>query len=595
MPVLRVANRRRSSLAAGLSAIRAGKYGVSQLSPRSVTFAPNVTPGTYVEPELSLEDNLFQSGSTADALFTPSEEPAPEPTRRRNNRKKPAGHIPRPANAFMLFRADFVRQKHVPGSIETDHGSLSKIIGTIWRSLPPESKRVWEALAQKTKADHKRDHPDYRYRPIHKKKDPNAEVPKRRTGRARGRQPYPIPDEQRIDDLSQLLLDGHKGEDLAEAVRQLDNARTQSRTPVTPDPFFSIPPQPHASTSQIQHPVPLYAQRRSSSVPPLAGPIALPSIPFFSDFTGGSRAPSPVYNISRSQRFYTRRASSAQPIPSRSWTEPEPMFSNISMPENWLAQREPEVAELPEINASIFRPEYTTQEGTFTFPSTTSPFAQNGAQKDWSFNNYSHSHHPSLSLSISPLEGVPPLDMSPFHENPYSAVSSAPSPVSAYSYHAPTAQMSQLDLSGANWVSNSGPSSAFSGSPAMSDLSLPSGSGAQGPSPAGVLAPQPMHAQGHAPAFETWAPQQPQPEVCGEMFYKQFGLDSQFGHDQEETQYDDAQFAQAQYHESQQSQFTDSQLALALQMGSEAETQVHAHTYMQSDNAMYGEAAQVWT
>ena len=39
------------------------------------------------------------------------------------------GYIPRPPNAFMLFRADFVRQKHVPGSIEQNHGSLSKIIG----------------------------------------------------------------------------------------------------------------------------------------------------------------------------------------------------------------------------------------------------------------------------------------------------------------------------------------------------------------------------------------------------------------------------------------------------------------------------------
>jgi hypothetical protein len=29
----------------------------------------------------------------------------------------------------MLFRADFVKQRHVPGSIETNHGSLSKIIG----------------------------------------------------------------------------------------------------------------------------------------------------------------------------------------------------------------------------------------------------------------------------------------------------------------------------------------------------------------------------------------------------------------------------------------------------------------------------------
>jgi hypothetical protein len=40
-----------------------------------------------------------------------------------------AGYIPRPANAFMLFRADFVRQKHVPGSVEASHGSLSRIIG----------------------------------------------------------------------------------------------------------------------------------------------------------------------------------------------------------------------------------------------------------------------------------------------------------------------------------------------------------------------------------------------------------------------------------------------------------------------------------
>lgn len=38
-------------------------------------------------------------------------------------------HIPRPPNAFMLFRQNFVHQKHVPGSIETNDNSLSKIVG----------------------------------------------------------------------------------------------------------------------------------------------------------------------------------------------------------------------------------------------------------------------------------------------------------------------------------------------------------------------------------------------------------------------------------------------------------------------------------
>ena len=39
------------------------------------------------------------------------------------------GYIPHSPNAFMLFCADFARQKLVPSSIETNHGLLSKIIG----------------------------------------------------------------------------------------------------------------------------------------------------------------------------------------------------------------------------------------------------------------------------------------------------------------------------------------------------------------------------------------------------------------------------------------------------------------------------------
>lgn len=49
--------------------------------------------------------------------------------RRRGHRRDSAEHIPRPPNAFMLFRQNFVHQRHVPGSIETNHNSLSKIVG----------------------------------------------------------------------------------------------------------------------------------------------------------------------------------------------------------------------------------------------------------------------------------------------------------------------------------------------------------------------------------------------------------------------------------------------------------------------------------
>jgi hypothetical protein len=111
-----------------VNSLKHGNYGIGQASPKGVTFAPNVTPVTFVEPD---SDNLDSDPSSpTSTLFPPAASPAP-PSRKRcpPGKRRSQGYIPRPPNAFMLFRADFVRQKHVPGSIETNHGSLSKIIG----------------------------------------------------------------------------------------------------------------------------------------------------------------------------------------------------------------------------------------------------------------------------------------------------------------------------------------------------------------------------------------------------------------------------------------------------------------------------------
>ena len=141
MPAVRLTTRRRRSSHAicpysppfycvysNLYTVKPG-YGA-----RPVTFAPNVTPVTYVETD---DDDILTLSPSSPrqlnhtTLFPPSSTPAPPPTRRRcpPGKRRSQGYIPRPPNAFMLFRADFVRQKHVPGSIETNHGSLSKIIG----------------------------------------------------------------------------------------------------------------------------------------------------------------------------------------------------------------------------------------------------------------------------------------------------------------------------------------------------------------------------------------------------------------------------------------------------------------------------------
>ncbi|KAH7887204.1 hypothetical protein F5I97DRAFT_1807948 [Phlebopus sp. FC_14] len=425
MPPSRLPYRRRSSVAtSALQHIKAGVYGVQSPSPRSVTFAPNVTPGTYHESDdLASSSSTAEAISTATALFPPSELPANPPTCRRRappGKRRSLGYIPRPPNAFMLFRADFVRQKHVPGSIETNHGSLSKIIGNCWRALPLEEKRIWDQKAKQAKAEHAAKYPGYRFRPVHnknkdKKKEKICATPE---------------DEQRCEAVAQLLLEGKKGDELAAAIRRLDQKHKPSRKPVAPP-------------------------RRPSSVPlpdTRFNPIMLPSVPFLP----GPRAESPVGNISRSTRLAMaqRRPSSALPL-GRSW-DYTPFAPTVPFHRNELS--------LPEADTSMFDPLFLDSDFSFHVPSSESCMNFNELFTDVA----PHAQSPS-DFSIRPLDHLSPQDMSLQTSGAYGA-STTPFDIKAHTTWPP------MDFS------HSQPSSSYSGSPARSDLSLP------------VAAPQPQHA-----------------------------------------------------------------------------------------------------
>ncbi|KZT24811.1 hypothetical protein NEOLEDRAFT_1134471 [Neolentinus lepideus HHB14362 ss-1] len=322
MPPTRLYNtqRRRSSTANGLTHVKAGSYGIRSPSPPSINisgkplqFAPNVTPGTYLSPPSPSPDSDENSpASSVPQLFPPAlllEDEAPRPRRRQPPGKRLSqGYVPRPPNAFMLFRAEFVKQKHVPGSIETSHGSLSKIIGNCWRALPLDEKAIWEKAAKEAKILHSQKYPNYKFRPVHNKHKKRCELKKARTS---------DDEERRCEEVAQLLLEGKKGDELARAVRELD-MRTQvvyqDRRPSMRDPYYT-------------HPY-LNLPRRSSSVPP-PNAIALQPAPFLT--LSRPRTPSgPVASIARSNRnddsvnmsmdnisagmyLHGRRASTAQP------------------------------------------------------------------------------------------------------------------------------------------------------------------------------------------------------------------------------------------------------------------------------------------
>ncbi|KAH7333914.1 hypothetical protein B0J17DRAFT_117933 [Rhizoctonia solani] len=92
--------------------------------------------------------------------------PTPEPTAKKSHgRKRPSGHIPRPRNAFILFRSHYVAAQLIPGKVENDHRHISKIIGEIWNKLAPTERLIWEQKADIEKERHSRQYPGYRYKP----------------------------------------------------------------------------------------------------------------------------------------------------------------------------------------------------------------------------------------------------------------------------------------------------------------------------------------------------------------------------------------------------------------------------------------------
>ncbi|KZV71468.1 hypothetical protein PENSPDRAFT_558573, partial [Peniophora sp. CONT] len=71
--------------------------------------------------------------------------------------------VPRPRNAFILFRCDFVAAKLIPSNVENDHRNISRIAGAVWKKLDVGQRLPWTTRAIDEKRVHKARYPDYRY------------------------------------------------------------------------------------------------------------------------------------------------------------------------------------------------------------------------------------------------------------------------------------------------------------------------------------------------------------------------------------------------------------------------------------------------
>lgn len=73
-------------------------------------------------------------------------------------------HIKRPMNPFMVWSSEKRKEiaKENPGMHNSD---ISKQLGAEWKNLPQETKQVFIDKSNQLREEHKKQHPEYRYRP----------------------------------------------------------------------------------------------------------------------------------------------------------------------------------------------------------------------------------------------------------------------------------------------------------------------------------------------------------------------------------------------------------------------------------------------
>lgn len=191
-----------------------------------------------------------------DSISFRFEQDVPEPRRTSHGRKKPVNHIPRPPNAFILFRSMFIKSRHVSTEVETNHSTLSKIIGMTWQNLPDEERQKWHTKAKHAQDEHKRQFPQYSFRPIHNK----AKNGERKKIREVGPK-----DQKRCEKIAELLVSGTKGQALEAAIHEFDKTHvpeiiTRFDTPITANSF-----SPTSDSTAEREPTPEVSSNRNAS------------------------------------------------------------------------------------------------------------------------------------------------------------------------------------------------------------------------------------------------------------------------------------------------------------------------------------------
>ena len=130
---------------------------------------PESIPASYRDvalpsfPVVDPYEHPFDLGFSCPPLAIDASSPHTSPPRGRNAIRRDPAYVPRPRNAFKLFRLEFnARKQNQSGSLAQK--DVSRLAGGSWRKLPETKKQIYKEMANREREIHVAKYPWYSYK-----------------------------------------------------------------------------------------------------------------------------------------------------------------------------------------------------------------------------------------------------------------------------------------------------------------------------------------------------------------------------------------------------------------------------------------------
>ncbi|CCM04507.1 uncharacterized protein FIBRA_06688 [Fibroporia radiculosa] len=196
------------------------------------------------------------------------------------NRERDPDWVPRPPNAFIIFRAEYSR-RHAQankGGESTTEKTLSKRAAEAWKTLTAEHKQPYKIRAELERQEHAKKHPDYRYKPRRRAADLQKGL-----GSMTRREQVELFVERTISRTSSLSeCDDASCDYMSPSSPTSLTSSSSPEPPETPlrdsSPVIPLRDEPRSSSMPPAHNLPTYTHYHDSSVLSLERCVSTPSL-----------------------------------------------------------------------------------------------------------------------------------------------------------------------------------------------------------------------------------------------------------------------------------------------------------------------------